>query len=81
MSKYCRIEKLIPSQGENSLNIFKIKVLMEAFVKHTILQILLDRGLQRFEEKVSSSGVSLICYAYLTPNMIKFGEHKLTIWK
>lgn len=52
MSKYHRTEELIPSQGENSLNIFKIKVLMVAFVKHTILQILLDKGLQRFEEKL-----------------------------
>lgn len=74
-------EELIFSHGENYMNILKRKTHMEVFVKHLALWRLLGRGLHKFEEKISSSGMGLFRSVYLTLNVIKSVEHKLSVLK
>lgn len=77
----CYRTELMSSHGENSTDTFKRKAHMEVFVEHSVLWRLLGRGLKKFEEKISGSSTGLFHCAYLTPNMLKFGEHKLPAWK
>ena len=54
---------------------------MEVLVKHLVLQTLLHSALQTFEENNSCFGTGLFHSPHMIFIMIKFDEHKVSIWK